>query len=94
MKLKDKYGKRLHTKNFRSVTSQAATSIDYHPKEKIIEIEFKTKKFYHYLNMNKEVWDKFLNLANKGKGLGTYINQDFKDMIERENYNYYELISI
>ena len=89
----DKYSDRLHTKNFRRVTSRAAISIDYYPKLKIIEIEYKTGKIYHYLNINKSVWNKFLEFANKGKGLGTYINQDFKDMIDKDNYDYYELTS-
>ena len=45
MKLPDKYGERLGTKNFRKVTSEAALSIDYSPKRKIIEIEYKPVKF-------------------------------------------------
>ena len=92
MKLPDKYGKRLHTRNFRRVTSEAAISVDYHSKLKIIEIEYKTNKIYHYLQMNKKVWNKFLEFANKGKGLGIYINRDFKIMIDENNYDYYELI--
>jgi hypothetical protein len=60
VKLPDKYGKRLHTKNFRRVTSEAAISIDYYPELKIIEIEYQTGKIYHYLNMNNNVWNKFL----------------------------------
>ena len=91
MKLPDKYGERLYTKNFRIVTSEAAISIDYYPKLKIVEIEYKTGKIYHYLNINKEIWKKFLEFADKGKGLGTYINQDFKNMIDRDNHDYYEL---
>jgi hypothetical protein len=93
MKLPDKYGSRLHTKNFRRVTSEAANSIDYDSKLKIIEIEYKTRKIYHYLDMNKEVWNKFLEVADKGKGLGVYINQDFKNMITEYDYDYYELIN-
>lgn len=92
MKLPDKYSERLHTINFRRVTSEAAISINYYEKLKIIEIEYKTGKIYHYLNMNKKMWNKFLEFANKGKGLGTYINQDFKHMINENNYDYYELI--
>ena len=91
MKLPDKYSKRLNTINFRKVTSEAATSIDYNPKLKIIEIEYQTGRIYHYLNMNEKVWSKFLELANKGNGLGIYINRDFKTMIDENNYDYYEL---
>ena len=92
MKLPDKYGDRLHTINFRRVTSEAAISIDYHPKLKIIEIEYKTGKVYHYLHMNKKIWDTFLEFANIGEGLGAYINRDFKKMIDERNLDYYELI--
>ena len=92
MKLPDKYSERLHTINFRRVTSEAAISIDYHPKLKIIEIEYKTGKVYHYLHMNKDIWNKFLEFADKGNGLGSYINQEFKQMIDDNNYDYHELI--
>ena len=93
MNLPDIYGKRLHSKNFRRVNSHAAFSIDYDEKKKIIEIEYKTGKIYHYLNMSKTIWKKILSFADKGKGLGTYINQEFKKMINEDNYDYYELIA-
>ncbi len=92
MKLADKYGERLYTKNYKRVNSDAAFSIDYYTKLKIVEIEYKTGKIYHYLNINKKIGNKFIAFANKGEGLGTYINQDFKKMIEENNYDYYELI--
>ena len=92
MKLPDKYSERLHTINFRRVTSEAVISIDYYEKLKIIEIEYKTGKIYHYRNMTKDIWNKFLVFADKSKGLGTYIDQDFKQMIDDNNYDYYELI--
>jgi hypothetical protein len=92
MKLPHKYGQRLRTLNFTRVTSGAATSIDYYEELEIVEIEYKTGKIYHYLFINKTVWDQFLELARKGKGLGSYISQDFKDMIDRENHDYYQLI--
>ena len=42
--------------------------------------------------MSKAAWNKILSFVDKGKGLGTYINQKFKKMIDEENYAYYELI--
>lgn len=93
MKLPDKYGRRLHTKNFRRVSSEAAISIDYDSKLKIIEIEYKTGKTYQYLDMNKKVWNRFLEFADKGKGLGAYINQDFKCVVDENDYDYYEVIN-
>ena len=92
MKLPDKYSLRLHTKNFRRVTSEATLSIDYSSKIKIIEIEYKTGKIYHYLQMNKKMSNKFLEFANKEKGLGAYINQEFKNLVTENDYDYYELI--
>lgn len=92
MKLPDKYEKRLHTKQFRQVTSRAITSIDYNAKSKILEIEFKTGHIYHYLDINKNIWKKVLEFADKGEGLGAYINQDFKAMVEDEKGDYYEVI--
>lgn len=92
MKLADKFGERLYTKNYRIINSHAALSMDYHVKLKIVEIEYKTSKIYHYLDIDKKVWNKFITFANKGEGLGTYLNQNFKKMIEEYNYDYYELI--
>ena len=40
MKLRDKNGVRLNTENFRKVTSEAALSIDYDKRLKIVEIEY------------------------------------------------------
>lgn len=90
MKLPDKYGARLNTENYKEVKSAAATSIDYYPKLKIIEIEFSSGSIYHYLNVKKPVWNKFLAFAAKGKGLGEFISQfkqPYNDGVER----YYEL---
>jgi hypothetical protein len=89
MKFPDKYGVRINTKNFRRVESDAALSIDYDQRLKIIEIEFINNDVYHYLKSNKKEWDKFIELANKGSSLGTYINQEFK-----KRHNYYKLIVV
>ncbi len=94
MKLPDKHGSRLNTKNYRRVTSDAVISIDYYTKLKIVEIEYKTENIYHYLRINKDTWGKFLEFADKGKGLGTYINKNFKEMVVENNCDYYELIVI
>jgi hypothetical protein len=87
MKLHDKYGIRLNTKNFRKVTSEAVLSIDYHRKLKTIEIEYHNNDVYHYLNANNKEWGKMIEFANKGEGLGGYINHDFK-----KKHDYYKLI--
>lgn len=68
MRLPDKYGIRLQTKNFRKVKSHAALSIDYDGRLKIIEIEFQNNKVYHYLDTNAKDWKKFIEFANKGEG--------------------------
>jgi hypothetical protein len=91
MKLPDKFGRRLHTINFRRVTSEAVNSIDYDPRLKIIEIEYKPGNIYHYLNMDKNTWDKFLEFADRGEGLGNYINHNFKRQVDDERHDYYEL---
>ena len=90
-KLPDKSGRRLYTINFRRVTSEAVNSIDYDPGLKIIEIEYKPGNIYHYLNMDKNTWDKFLEFADKGEGLGNYINHNFKKQVDDEGHDYYEL---
>lgn len=93
MKKPDKYGVRLSTKNFRNVVSSAALSIDYDERLKIIEIEYATKEIYHYENVKKSEWEKFLLHAKKEKGLGVYINE-FKTKYESPYYYYYRLIVV
>ena len=91
MKKPDKYGVRLGTKNFRRVKSSAARSIDYDERLKIIEIEYSSKDIYHYENVKKSEWDKFVSYAKKEKGLGVYISE-FKEKYESSYYYYYKLI--
>jgi hypothetical protein len=95
MKLPDSYGKRLRSKNFRRVNSHAAYNINYDEKKKIIEIEYKNGRIYHYLDMGKNDWKKLLKYADKGEGFGAYINQKFKPIFENsDDYKFYELIGI
>ncbi len=89
MRLPDKYGFRLNSKNFQRVESHAALSIDYDQKLKIIEVEYINKEVYHYLKTNNKEWKQFIELANKSEGLGAYINQYFK-----KKYDYYKLIEV
>jgi ADP-heptose:LPS heptosyltransferase len=89
MMLPDKYGVRLNTKHFRKVKSHAALNIDYYEKLRIAEIEFVGNEVYHYLSTNNKEWNKLIEISNKGKGLGAYINQVFK-----KKHDYYKLIVI
>ncbi|MEO7802374.1 MAG: KTSC domain-containing protein [Ginsengibacter sp.] len=92
MKLPDKYAKRLHTDNFRQVTSKAIASLDYKTRSKILEIVFRTGHIYHYTDINKKIWQQISKFADRGEGLGTYVNQNFKSMVEEEHKDYYEVI--
>ena len=95
MKLPDVHGKRLRSKNFKRVDSHAANNINYDEKKKIIEIEYKNGRIYHYLDMDKNDWKKLLKYADKGEGFGAYINQKFKPIFENsDDYKFYELIGI
>ena len=93
MKRPVKYGLRLNTKNFRTVQSHAALSIDYDNRLGIIEIEYVTKEIYHYLKATEGDWKKFIFYANKLEGLGGYISE-FKKKYEHDMYDYYKLIVI
>jgi nitrogen fixation/metabolism regulation signal transduction histidine kinase len=85
---------RLRTKNYRRVISEAISNIDYNAKLKIIEIEFKDGEVYHYLNAKKSEWNKMIEFADKGKGLGAYINQIFKEPYKTGERKYYRLNAI
>jgi hypothetical protein len=89
MRLPDKYGIRLQTKNFRKVASHAVLSMDYNQSISIIELEFVNNEVYHYLHAGNKEWNKLIEFSNKGEGLGTYINQEFK-----KKFDYYKLIVI
>lgn len=90
----EKYGFRLQSKNFRTVTSEAVDSIDYNPKAKIIEIEFKGGDVYHYLDAKNAEWKKMLGFVQKKKGLGAYVNQLFKEPYKKGERRYYRLIAL
>ncbi len=92
MKLTAQHIRRLHTGNFIKVSSEAITDIDYDPSKKIIEIAYSGEKIYHYTKMNRKMWDKFLTIIKKKESIGTYINQQFKKMIDEKNIEYYEVI--
>lgn len=84
--------KRLHTGNFTKVSSEAITSIDYDPSKKIIEIAYSGEKIYHYTNMDRKIWTTFLTIIKNKESIGTYINQQFKKMVDEKGIDYYEVI--
>ncbi|MBV9963333.1 MAG: KTSC domain-containing protein [Parafilimonas sp.] len=88
----ERYGHRLQTRNFRPVTSGAILSIDYSPKNKLVEVEFKDSDIYHYLDAKKKEWEKMLEFVRKKEGLGGYVNSVFKDPYNKgEAHNNYRL---
>jgi len=88
----ERYGLRLQTENYRPTKSEAIDSIDYSPKAKIIEIEFKDDGIYHYLDAKKTEWKKMLEFVENKKGLGGYVNQTFKEPYKKREREYYRLI--
>ena len=87
MKLKDRPGVRLRTKNFRPVEAGGIVSIDYDEKSKIGELEWKWDEIYHYLNVTKKEWAEITKYADRKEGLTTYVNEKFK-----KKHDYYRLI--
>ena len=87
MKLKERVGVCLRTRNFRPVKAGGILSIDFDEKLKIVEIEWKGDGIYHYLKATKNEWSEITKYANKGKGLTGYVNSKFKD-----HHDYYQLI--
>jgi hypothetical protein len=92
MKLHDKNGIRLNTKNFKRVDSEAVVSIDYNEKLRIIEIEFTNRKIFHYLSVKKSEWKEMISIINNKESLGTHINRVFKKPYNKGERDYYELI--
>ena len=105
MKLKPRIGVRLGTKNFiKTPLSDAIASIDYSPKSKLLEIEYKdNNKIYHYLNAKKDIYENILELKKINETLSTpqmkvsaekysigrFVNQEVKP-----KHDYYELTTI
>jgi hypothetical protein len=84
--------KRINTSNYRVVTSRAIVNVDYDPERKIIEVQFTTGQIYHYENARAEQWSRILSLIPRKKGLGGYINTEFKRYFETGPGDYYQLI--
>jgi KTSC domain len=80
-------GRRLNSKNFRRVESDAIRSIDY-MEGRAIEIEFINGDVYHYFKAPKRLWTKMQQIIKSGDSLGTYVNQDFKSEVKRLDLDY------
>lgn len=106
MKLPPQIRVRLSTKNFiKTPFSEAIKSIDYSIKLKLLEIEFKEEngndKVYHYLGVERRIFENILHLKKtidslptplpkklrEIYSLGRFVNQQVKPQ-----YDYYELI--
>lgn len=75
--------KRIHTKN-RLLTPSSGTTyvVAYSAEIEILEVEFKSGKVYHYLNVPLEIWKKFKSVISSGKSAGEFVNYTIKPYFE------------
>ena len=61
--------------NRTAVTSSSLASIGYRPEEKTLEVEFKHRAVYQYLDVPAAVFESFMAVESKG----TFFNAEIKD---------------
>ena len=49
---------------------------------KVLEICFRTKEIYHYLNLPLRVWKKYHKTVSAGGSSGKFFNEQIKDKYE------------
>ena len=80
MQLEPVKGKKLSTTNQTYVSSSAVRSIDYSMSSETLELEFINNQVYHYYNVPKQVWEKTMDVVKTGKSLGTFVNEQIKNL--------------
>lgn len=58
----------------KKVVSSNITSIHYNPDTKVLEVNFKNNKFYHYNNVSQKTYDTFQN----SHSLGEFLHKSIK----------------
>ncbi len=75
--------KRLGRKNIKYTHgSTTTTTINYSFEKKILEIEFKTGKVYHYLKVPADLWEDYRTQVESGKSSGEFFNAKVRDQYE------------
>ena len=77
--------KRLNSEN-KLYTPESGTTvyIDYIPKNRILEIEYKNGKTYRYLDVEPEVWEDYKDTIQAGRSSGVFVNFNIKPHYEFE----------
>lgn len=90
MQLEPMKGTKLSTTNQTYVSSSAVRSIDYSVSSETLELEFINNQVYHYYKVPKQVWEKTIDVVKTGKSLGTFVNEEIKNL----DLDYRKIITI
>lgn len=79
--------KRLNSKNkILTPTSGTTVYIDYSEEKKILEVEFRGGKTYHYYEVGLEIWKAYNDIVESGGSSGRFVNFEIKP-----NFRYDEI---
>lgn len=72
--------KRLSRKNAIYTTRSSGTTVmvNYDANEKVLEVEFTGGRVYHYLKVERRVWEEYKTFINAGGSSGNFINTRIK----------------
>ena len=83
--LKDK---RLSKKNaIYTPRSTATAMVNYSEKDKILEVEYKSSKVYHYLKVPVKIWRKYQSSIISGESSGIFLNIWIKPHYKQKKLN-------
>ncbi len=77
------------------VESSDLVSIGYNPKEQILEIEFKENRIYQYLDVEPDVYERFMRTNSYGEYFHAHINKYYRyRRIEEQEYHVSEKLAL
>jgi hypothetical protein len=62
--------------------SSISPFLKFHPGKESLEIGFKTKEFYQYLNAPLKLWKNYCQQVLAGGSSGNFFNENIKDKYE------------
>lgn len=88
MRLPDAPGKRLMTKNFIRVDSQALRSVDFTGRSRTLEVEFIDGEVYHHYQVPPVLWAQIREVIASGESVGAFVNQQVKGLVKELGLDY------
>ncbi|WP_207427399.1 KTSC domain-containing protein [Pedobacter sp. SYSU D00535] len=75
-------GKLNSSNRLETPASGTTVYIDYSEKLRVLEVEFRGSRIYHYLNVEPQMWERYKLEVLNGGSSGTFVNTQIKPLYE------------